>query len=171
CLGRLELFHNGSWGTVCDDGFDLRDAAVACRQLGCGDAISVHGGALFGEGTGPVFLDELACTGDEASLAQCSHQGLGIHNCRHKEDASVVCADNTSTRYLRSATGKAAPQGPLRDGASPSASPDMTLRLVDGDDPCLGRLELFHNGSWGTVCDDGFDLRDAAVACRQLGCG
>ncbi|NWI14416.1 C163A protein, partial [Crypturellus soui] len=92
CLGRLELFHNGSWGTVCDDGFDLRDAAVACRQLGCGDAISIHGGAIFGEGTGPVLLDELACTGDEASLAQCPHQGLGIHDCSHKEDAGIVCA-------------------------------------------------------------------------------
>ncbi|NWI11676.1 DMBT1 protein, partial [Crypturellus soui] len=161
CLGRLELFHNGSWGTVCDDGFDLRDAAVVCRQLGCGDVISVHGGALFSEGTGPVLLDELACTGDEESLAQCSHQGLGIHDCRHKEDVSV----------LRNVTGKAAPQGPLCDNASRSASPDMTLRLLDGDDPCLGRLELFHNGSWGTVCDDGFDLRDAAVVCRQLGCG
>ncbi|NWI14415.1 DMBT1 protein, partial [Crypturellus soui] len=161
CLGRLELFHNGSWGTVCDDSFDLRDAAVACRQLGCGDAISVHGGALFGEGTGPVLLDELACTGDEESLAQCSHQGLGIHNCRHKEDASI----------LRSITAKAAPQGPPCDHAFPSTSPDMTLRLVNGDGPCLGRLELFHNGSWGTVCDDGFDLSDAAVVCRQLGCG
>ncbi|NWI99956.1 DMBT1 protein, partial [Crypturellus undulatus] len=92
CLGRLELFHNGSWGTVCDDGFDLRDAAVACRQLGCGDAISIHDSALFGEGAGPVLLDELACTGDEELLAQCSHQGLGIHNCRHKEDAGVICA-------------------------------------------------------------------------------
>ncbi|NXA44105.1 C163A protein, partial [Eudromia elegans] len=92
CLGRLELFHNGSWGTVCDDGFDLRDAAVACMQLGCGDVISVHDSALFGEGAGPVLLDELACTGDETSLAQCSHQGLGVHDCRHKEDAGVVCA-------------------------------------------------------------------------------
>ncbi|NWI99958.1 DMBT1 protein, partial [Crypturellus undulatus] len=161
CLGRLELFHNGSWGTVCDDGFDLRDAAVACRQLGCGDAISIHDSALFGEGTGSVLLDELACTGDEESLAQCSHQGLGIHNCRHKEDAGI----------LRSVTAKATPQGPPRDNASPSASPDMTLRLVDGNGLCLGRLELFHNGSWGTVCDDGFDLSAAAVACRQLGCG
>ncbi|NWI99343.1 DMBT1 protein, partial [Crypturellus undulatus] len=160
CLGRLELFHNGSWGTVCDDGFDLRDAAVVCRQLGCGDAISFHGRALFGEGTGPVLLDELACIGDEESLAQCSHQGLGIHDCSHKEDAG-----------LRSVTGKTAPQGPPCDHASPSASPDMSLRLVDGDGLCLGRLELFHNGSWGTVCDDGFDLRDAAVVCRQLGCG
>ncbi|KAM8806074.1 scavenger receptor cysteine-rich domain-containing protein DMBT1-like [Eudromia elegans] len=151
CLGRLELFHNGSWGTVCDDGFDLRDAAVACMQLGCGDVISVHDSALFGEGAGPVLLDELACTGDETSLAQCSHQGLGVHDCRHKEDAGVVCA------------------GP--EVTTTSATTDMTLRLVGGDSPCLGRLELFHNGSWGTVCDDGFDLRDAAVACMQLGCG
>ncbi|NWI14412.1 DMBT1 protein, partial [Crypturellus soui] len=166
CLGRLELFHNGSWGTVCDDGFDLRDAAVACRQLGCGDVISIHDSALFGEGTGPVLLDELACTGDEESLTQCPHQGLGVHNCRHKEDAGIVCAGASLQRPLHKSRSMW-----RRDHSSPSASPDMTLRLVDGDGPCLGRLELFHNGRWGTVCDDSFDLRDAAVACRQLGCG
>ncbi|XP_064370535.1 deleted in malignant brain tumors 1 protein [Dromaius novaehollandiae] len=188
CLGRLEVFHNGSWGTVCDDDWDLRDAEVVCRQLGCGDVISARGDAFFGEGAGPVLLDEVACTGDEASLAQCSHQGLGTHDCRHKEDAGVVCAvpvepttpeTTGSTEHPTTATpgisGERPREGRLQGRRLtthlPPLPPDMSLRLVGGGGPCLGRLEVFHNGSWGTVCDDDWDLRDAEVVCRQLGCG
>ncbi|NXP07827.1 DMBT1 protein, partial [Thinocorus orbignyianus] len=91
CSGRLEVFHNGSWATVCDDNWDLKDAAVVCRQLGCGKAVSAKIDAFFGEGTGDILLDDMVCNGDESSLEQCSHSGLGIHNCYHKEDAGVIC--------------------------------------------------------------------------------
>ncbi|KAM6090104.1 uncharacterized protein LJ206_004241 [Theristicus caerulescens] len=91
CSGRLEVFHNGSWATVCDDAWDMTDATVVCRQLGCGDAVSAKINAFFGEGTGDILLDNVACRGDESSLEQCSHRGLGTHDCYHKEDAGVIC--------------------------------------------------------------------------------
>ena len=47
--------------------------------------------ASFGQGTGAIFLDDLACTGDETSLFSCSHSGVGTHNCAHSEDAGVRC--------------------------------------------------------------------------------
>ena len=93
--GRVEVFHQGVWGTVCDDGWSSRNAAVVCRELGLptDDAQRVYS-AHFGEGTGPIWLDDVSCDGSESSLYLCSHDGWGNHNCRHNEDAGVICAGN-----------------------------------------------------------------------------
>ncbi|XP_029984977.1 deleted in malignant brain tumors 1 protein-like [Sphaeramia orbicularis] len=141
CSGRVEVFHNNAWGTVCDDEWDLNDAQVVCRQLNCGTAVSAPGSALFGEGSEPIWLDDVACSGSESSLTECRHRGFGTHNCGHGEDAGVIC----------------------------SAS---QVRLVgSGSTGCSGRVEVLHSDTWGTVCDDGWDLNDAQVVCRQLNCG
>ncbi|XP_051742595.1 uncharacterized protein LOC127508559 isoform X4 [Ctenopharyngodon idella] len=143
CSGRVEILYNGQWGTVCDDDWDINDAAVVCRQLGCGGAVSATSSASFGQGSGQIWLDDVGCSGSESSLTQCSHNPIGTHNCDHSEDAGVVCS-----------------QDKLPD-----------IRLVSGSDSCCGRVEILHNGQWGTVCDDDWDMNDAAVVCRQLQCG
>ena len=91
CAGRLEVWHGGRWGTVCDDGWDLRDATVACRELGCGGALAAPGGARFGPGAGPVWMDDVGCGGGEQALRDCPRSPWGRSNCDHSEDAGLVC--------------------------------------------------------------------------------
>lgn len=92
CEGRVEMYTNSGWGTVCDDAWDLPDAQVVCRQLGCGMALVAQGDAFFGPGVGTILLDNLKCTGFEASLQECSHIPWDVHNCDHSEDAGVTCS-------------------------------------------------------------------------------
>ncbi|KAB0351199.1 hypothetical protein FD754_016056 [Muntiacus muntjak] len=92
CAGRVEILDHGSWGTICDNGWDLDDARVVCRHLGCGDALNATGSAHFGAGSGPIWLDTLDCTGKESHVWRCPFKGWGLHNCSHEEDAGVVCS-------------------------------------------------------------------------------
>ena len=91
--GRVEVYHNGEWGTVCDDGWGINDANVVCRQLGYSRAISAARQAFFGRGRGPIHYDNMGCTGREARLADCPHRGIGIHRSLFYagKDAGAVC--------------------------------------------------------------------------------
>ena len=90
--GRVEVYHNGEWGTVCDDGWDLNDAQVVCNELGVGRAIDAKRRAYYGKGSGNIWLDNVNCTGGELTIRNCSHRGWGIHNCHHNKDAGVQCS-------------------------------------------------------------------------------
>ncbi|XP_041470189.1 deleted in malignant brain tumors 1 protein-like isoform X2 [Lytechinus variegatus] len=136
--GRVEVYANGGWGTVCDDLWDDTDATVVCQSLGFGSG-TAHSYAYFGEGSGDILLDDVSCTGSEASLLECSNPGIGVHNCGHSEDAGVTC------------------------------SLAELVRLVDGSASNEGRVEVYANGGWGTVCDDSWDDTDATVVCQSLG--
>ncbi|XP_042308854.1 deleted in malignant brain tumors 1 protein-like isoform X2 [Sceloporus undulatus] len=139
CSGRVEVFHNKKWGTVCDNGWDMEDARVVCREWGCGgEPLTAATGTKFGEGSGPIWMDQVNCMGGEYSLKECPKQNIIDHTCDHRKDAGVECSE---------------------------------IHLAEGRDRCAGRVELFRGGIWATVRGSDWDLKDAAVVCRYLGCG
>lgn len=141
--GRVEVQVNGEWGTVCDDNWDEPDAQVVCTQLGFRSSkIYVFSKAFYGQGSGPIIMDDMQCTGTEAHLSMCRFAGFGKHTCTHAQDAGVNCLPG-----------------------------NFLVRLNGGGDNngSAGRVELFINGTWGSVCDNSWDASDAEVVCRQLG--
>ena len=89
--GRVEINVGGVWGTVCDYGWDINDAQVVCRMLNLSAATAATRYAAFGEGRGPSWLRYVRCTGNENSLLNCPHDGLGHRYCGHYRGAGAVC--------------------------------------------------------------------------------
>ncbi|KAI3354386.1 hypothetical protein L3Q82_018499, partial [Scortum barcoo] len=139
CSGRLEVKSNQSnqsWSSVCEDDFDLQDAEVVCRELGCG-APSVLQGGLYGEVEAPMWTKEFQCEGNESALLDC--RSSVRNTCSSGKAVGLTCSES--------------------------------VRLVNGSNLCSGGLEVKSNQSWSSVCEDDFDLQDAEVVCRELGCG
>ena len=90
--GRVEIFDNGQWGTVCSDGWDANDATVVCQQLGYSYVVALFVASTpFGVGSGPIWLDEVDCSGTEANLTECNSNRIGDTDCGHYEDVGVIC--------------------------------------------------------------------------------
>ncbi|XP_042201534.1 scavenger receptor cysteine-rich type 1 protein M130-like [Callorhinchus milii] len=165
CEGRVEVFYNGTWGTVCSDSMGIDEAEVICKQLDCGKALEVEYDGKFDEGSGPIWLDDMECNSKESFLWQCSSRPWGEHNCVHSEDVGVMCSEKAPEKRERAK---------LCDGRSPDHQIRLSgqeLRLVGGSSICSGRVEILSNKTWGTVCDDSWDIREASVVCGQLDCG
>ncbi|NXG67986.1 C163A protein, partial [Baryphthengus martii] len=93
-------------------------------------------------GSGPIWLDDIECHGNESTLSECKHEEWGQNDCRHGEDAGVTCSGKS-----------------------------QRFRLVNGSTACEGRVEVQVLGTWGTLCDSRWDLLDAHVLCHHLNCG
>ncbi|VDI69553.1 deleted in malignant brain tumors 1 protein, partial [Mytilus galloprovincialis] len=140
--GTVEVYTDGSWGTLCDYDFDLKDARVVCRMLGFGREIQFFPLAKFGQGVGKSLFSYLSCSGNEQNIGSC---GYRKSTCSHSQDVGISCV---RTNRLETTEG---------------------IRLIGGTGPYEGTVELNVNGQWGTICDTNFDKHDADVVCRMAG--
>nr|XP_014354167.1 PREDICTED: deleted in malignant brain tumors 1 protein-like [Latimeria chalumnae] len=140
CSGRVEVYHSGEWGTVCDDDWGMEDAEVVCREIGCGSAVSAPGSAAFGQGTGMIWLDDVVCTPAAASIFNCMAKPWGNTNSGHGEDTGVVCSASFQSF---SPSGVSAQTTVLN---SVKAGSDVTLPVTIGTQ-FRGREESVTDGS------------------------
>lgn len=101
--GRLEIYRDGSdWGTVCDDRFGEIDATVVCRQLEYSGGTARYEVYLTASSNTSIYMDEVACSGSETSLSDCSFDGWGVHDCEHSEDVGVDCTAPSTGGFKKS---------------------------------------------------------------------
>lgn len=140
--GRVEIYHNGHWGTISSEYFDYHDLEVICRMLGYNYTSESFfmTGSFYGDGIGEVVASHLGCNGDESDIGQCQGRWWPrLSSNSHNNDVGVSC-----------------------DGIMP-------IRLVGESSNSSGRVEVFHDGYYGTICSRSFDRMDLNVVCRMLG--
>ena len=188
--GRVEICYQEQWGTVCDDGWSSTDARVVCNQLGyspfgityslcfslsCIYLIGLAGAAIltrgqYQAGSGPIFLDNVGCHGTESSLLECYHPGIGVHNCQHDDDVGIECLCmfyNIAMIKILCCHNNVIMKRNLY--VAPDNCTHGEVHLLFGSNEREGTVEVCVHGYWGTICDNGWDSRDARVICRQLG--
>ena len=126
-------------------------------------------GAAFGWGSGEVVLADVECSGTEISLGKCPSGDT--NDCSHREDAGVRCNGKLVHPFSFVLNEGLVSLIPYTANVSNPVCNDGEVRLVDAcgrTDQSEGRVEMCINNTWGTVCDDYWDTRDAAVVCSQL---
>ncbi|MCI4380063.1 hypothetical protein PGIGA_G00235630 [Pangasianodon gigas] len=160
--GRVEIFYNSEWGTICDDDFTLTNAHVLCRHLGFVNAISWSHSAKYGAGTGKIWLDNVICTGSENSIENCVSRGWGNSDCSHEEDAGVVCKDERLPGFLE--------DNIIEMQVDENRLKEIRLHPVSAQLPTTeGVVEVKDKNGWIHICDIGWTTKNSRVVCGMMG--
>ena len=148
--GTLQICINKAWGAVChDDLFGVADARVACQQAG-GYEREIIGGIESAAITGPVFVSQLGCEGDETSLLDCRSYTYIGSGCVTADNAVIKC------RGMNEIVTKIIQHGW-------TAETTILLLFVDIDECVKGTDNCSQNcintiGSYQCYCNDGYTL-------------
>ncbi|XP_061788771.2 lysyl oxidase homolog 2A-like isoform X1 [Nerophis lumbriciformis] len=166
--GRVEVLYKGQWGTVCDDDFSIYAAQVVCRELGFVDAVSWSPSSKYGRGEGPIWLDNLDCSGREKSLAQCRSNGFGVTDCKHSEDVGVACNQQRipGFKFIRN-------QANSEEQGVPVLVEDVRIRATYSHRKRIpiteGFLEVKDAGKWRQICNEDWTEMNSRVICGMYG--
>uniref|UniRef100_H3DNE6 Lysyl oxidase homolog n=1 Tax=Tetraodon nigroviridis TaxID=99883 RepID=H3DNE6_TETNG len=163
--GRVEVYYNGEWGT-CDDDFNIHAAQVVCRELGYAEAVSWSPSSKYGKGTGPIWFDNLHCSGKEA-LALCPSNGVGVSDCKHSEDVGVVCSDKRipGFRFVNTLPNHVENLDIQVEDVRIRAILSALRRRVPVAE---GYVEVKDGGKWKQICDSGWSQMDTRVICGMF---
>lgn len=184
----------GTWGSVCASEWDLPDAHVLCRHLGCGRAFTVPPGGSFGSGDGPLRPDAFGCSGSERHPGECPVAVLGKPPCAPGNAAAVNCSGVCGTcrrcvkgfwEFPKNWDQKMQGCFGVKHGLSQVPQPHgsagdfagvgglmESLRLVEGQSLCDGRLEeTITSPAWRRVPVEQWKSWDVHMVCAVLGCG
>ncbi|XP_053619425.1 lysyl oxidase homolog 2B [Plodia interpunctella] len=173
--GNVYIYHAGRWGAVCDDSWDDTDAQVVCRYFNR-TGIATRGGE-YGVAKTKFWMDDVVCQGDEKYLFECIFSGWGSSDCSATEAAGVNCNKRPSKYEQKDHFEH---KLMLKKQNVPLKLVGTILRLVpsrnyvsnrNARSHSRGRVELFYNKTWGSICPDGWTLYEAMVVCRHLGLG
>lgn len=95
CAGRVEVFYNGTWGSICSNSMSQLTTATMCKHLGCGDGGGIEADFKYGRGSGPTWLDHVECTEQHSSLWQCQSDPWNPQSCNNRaEETHITCTGN-----------------------------------------------------------------------------
>ncbi|XP_039607773.1 lysyl oxidase homolog 3B isoform X9 [Polypterus senegalus] len=162
--GRIEVFYNDEWGTICDDDFSLENAFVLCRHLGFVSATGWAHSAKYGKGTGKIWLDNVQCSGSEKHIGDCKSRGWGNSDCTHDEDAGVICKDERLPGFVESNVIEVE-----EDRVEEIRLRPIVASAKKRNPVTEGIVEIKYKDGWTHICDIGWTPKNSQVICGMMG--
>ncbi len=164
--GRLEMRYEGVWGTICSLGNNRLSAKIICRDIGYKDGQWKSPAGTPGKSFCTSFNDEdhcgakvskslfskITCSKNDNTFNKCLKQLADPNECGHDFDAIISCYNNNYD--------------------SPVIIPSKNVRLEASKKQgniFSGRLEMYFNNKYAPVCNIGFNVSSAQIACKQMG--
>ncbi|XP_056636755.1 lysyl oxidase homolog 3-like [Diorhabda sublineata] len=161
--GNVEILHDGTWGAICDDEWDVTEAKIICKQLGySGENAVPTANSYFGPAKRKFWMDNVYCDNTDTEITNCRFDGWGQHDCTPTEAAGVICEKPED--ILKK-------QAPRHMSNMIRLPKNLEVRLTNGRVKTEGRVEIKIQDEWEVVCGDGWSLLESLVVCKTLDMG